>query len=295
MASIRLARLMLAALLALAAAGGCRCSADFDPGPVRKALADSSAGAIQMFALRVGTSPQAPRDYFIADPELAERIQVAFSFWALKTGDRLILIDCGFVDPRRAERWGIADRMSPDRLLAEAGLPPEAVTDVVITHRHWDHIGGLGLFPGARVWVDARELSAASRETARTDPDLHRLLAGLPGQQRLHLLEGIACIAPGVVAFHTGLHTPGAWAVAVQTASGPWVFASDEVPLYRNLTRRIPSGQTIDPDRSRALFEGLLELVDDRVERIVPGHDPAVYDRFWPVTDRVVRLADRPR
>jgi hypothetical protein len=93
-----------------------------------------------------------------------------------------------------------------------------------------------------------------------------------------------------VVVFPTGLHAPGAWAVAVRAADGVWLFTSDEVPLYRNLTRRIPSGQTSDPARSRALFAALLGLVGNHIERIIPGHEDRLADRFHRVDDRVVRI-----
>ena len=291
MAALKRAGWVLAAATALVVLPGCKSNPGSVLGPVRKALGEAPAAGVEMFALRVGTSPGAPRDYFIADPEMPGRIQVAFSFWALKTEERLILIDCGFVDPGRAERWGIADWRGPAALLAEAGLSSASVTDVVLTHGHWDHVGGLGSFPTARVWVDPKELASATAEALQAEPALGRVLAKLAHQPRLRSLEAVAAIAPGVVAFPSRLHAPGAWVVAVRAANGVWVFASDEVPLYRNLERRIPSGQTSDPGRSKILFDRLLELTGGLAERIVPGHDPAVYQRFPGVTDRVVRLS----
>ncbi len=290
----RLLLVAAAVLLAAGCRGGCGCQPGPDLSAARTAIAGQPAVEAKMFALRVGHSPSAPRDYFITDPTLPERIPVDFWFWAVQTGDRLILIDCGFTSPARAEQWGIADWRSPDTLLTEAGLPASMVTDVIVTHGHWDHVGGLGLFPGVRVWIDPRALAAATRDARKSDPALAKLLNGLVGRERLRQLDHARAVVPGVVVFPTGLHAPGAWAVAVKAADGVWVFASDEVPLYRNLTKRIPSGQTSDPNRSLALYAKLLDLVGGHVGRIIPGHDSQLPMRFERVDDRVIRIGAKP-
>ena len=50
-------------------------------------------------------------------------------------------------------KFGIPYWISPLRMLAELGVTPEAVTDIVISHAHFDHMGSIGKFPQARIWI----------------------------------------------------------------------------------------------------------------------------------------------
>ena len=60
--------------------------------------------------------------------------------------------------------------MAPDgisfrraRRSAALGIKPEDVTDVIISHVHWDHLDGIDLFPRARVWIQREEFDAPPR------------------------------------------------------------------------------------------------------------------------------------
>jgi glyoxylase-like metal-dependent hydrolase (beta-lactamase superfamily II) len=57
------------------------------------------------------------------------------------------------------------------------------------------------------------------------------------------------------------------------------VLASDNLYLYENLDRRLPIAQTLDAESNVAAQGRMLELASDR-RLIVPGHDPAVFERF---------------
>jgi hypothetical protein len=65
--------------------------------------------------------------------------------------------------------------------------------------------------------------------------------------------------------------------VVVKNPCGIWVLSSDITPLWANFTRKVPTGQISDPDRTLCVKETIWRLAKQRLSRIIPGHEPAVY------------------
>src|SRR5579859_5871881 len=55
------------------------------------------------------------------------------------------------------KNWKVEGFLKPSDAVAQAGVKPEEITDVIITHMHWDHADGMDLFPNARIWVQKDE------------------------------------------------------------------------------------------------------------------------------------------
>lgn len=164
--------------------------------------------------------------------------------WALnvlvvRSGEQVILVDAGlggqFPGFPRAGQF-------PKRLEA-AGIALSSVTDIVITHMHMDHIGGLlvdevksRLRPDVRIHVAAIEVDFwASPDFTYTDmpapvPDVLRATAQqfmALYQGNLHTFNDEHQVAPGVVAKLTGGHTPGHSVVYVTSGGERLTFAGD--------------------------------------------------------------------
>ena len=166
--------------------------------------------------------------------------------WALnvvvvRSGGRTILIDVGigveFPDLPRAGR--LAQR------LEAAGIDPASVTDVVLTHMHMDHCGGL-LADGVkeRLRPDLRVHVAAAEAEFWESPDFSRVSMppGFPDALRrtgkrflkeyhsqLRTFEDEYEVAPGVVVQRTGGHTPGHSVVRLASGGDRLTFAGDAV------------------------------------------------------------------
>ncbi|MGH7710368.1 MAG: N-acyl homoserine lactonase family protein [Gemmatimonadaceae bacterium] len=238
-------------------------------------------------AIRYATLPAFRVSGLVAGADTSRRMDIAMSVWLVRGGEgRNVLIDAGFHRQRFIERWKPTDYVTPSEAVRRAGVAPEAVTDVVVTHVHWDHADGIDLFPNATVWIQADEyhhyvtpLTGAPQERG-IEAEVSTMLFDLERRGRLRLIEGDAQeFLPGITAYTGGKHTHASQYIGVRTRAGTVVIASDNLYLYENLDRRVPIAQTLDA-ASNLRAQERMRSIATHVRLIVPGHDPAVFARF---------------
>ncbi len=192
-------------------------------------------------------------------------------------------------------QWKPADYMRPDSAVAMAGVNAADITDVVISHIHWDHFDGADLFPNARIWIQREEVEHHVDSAGGVrDRTINRLdatmLHELRRAGRLQLVNGDAqMILPGVRVYTGGKHTFASQYVGVRTAQGTVIIASDNAYLYENFEKRVPIAQTLDAASNLAAQDRMRTLASN-ARLIVPGHDPGVFRMFDAVNARVVRV-----
>ena len=178
-------------------------------------------------------------------------MNVPFAFVLARNGKRNVLIDSGFMNKgggaEMATKFDIPWWISPVRLLGELGVSPEQVTDIFISHAHFDHMGGIGEFPNAMIYMQKREylswLEAMALPprfgflTAAVSPDDLRSALDASVDHRLTLLEGDKDnVLPGIHARFGEGHTLGQQFVVVEAAKGRMVVSGDCVYAARNIT-----------------------------------------------------------
>ena len=259
----------------------------------------ASAPIYEAFAIRFGTLPAFPVSGLVSGAERGRTLDIPVMVWLLRGNNgRNVLIDSGFYRPKFLERWKPRDFRSPADAVAAAGLKPDDITDIVITHAHWDHVGGVDLFPKATVWIQREEYAYYTGEAwhARNthggvdDEDMLALVRiNLAG--RLRFVNGDDQeIIPGIRCYTGGKHTYQSQYVAAPTASGTAVFTSDNVYLYENLEKKAPIAQTLDAASNLRAQDRIRALASDP-RLIVPGHDPAVFTRFAEIAPGIVRIS----
>jgi glyoxylase-like metal-dependent hydrolase (beta-lactamase superfamily II) len=250
----------------------------------------------RVYAIRYATVPDFPVASLVAGADPARRADIAMMLWLLKSEDgKAVLFDAGFHGEQYLKQWKPQHFLRPDAALAKMGIQADDVADIVVSHVHWDHLDGAGLFPKARVWLQKDEvehyLSPDGKALDRgIDERGASLLAGLRREGRLRLVEGDGIeILPGITAHTGGRHTYASQYVSVRTAGGTVVLASDNVYLYENLDRGVPIAQTFDAAANLQAQRRMRDLVTNQ-RWIVPGHDPLVFERFPSVADGAVAI-----
>jgi glyoxylase-like metal-dependent hydrolase (beta-lactamase superfamily II) len=281
-----LMRLPLALACLIAALG---CAGRQSPHDERGQIDRNAPPMHEVYALHYGTLAQFPAASLIAGADPARRMDIALMVWLIRApnsaGDRTVLMDAGFYREKFMTRWKPVDYVRPSVALERLGIRPEQVTDIIISHVHWDHLDGADLFPNARIWIQRAEyehhIDSAGRPRRSTIDSLDaQMLAELHRAGRVQLVEGDSVeILPGIRVFTGGKHTFASQYATVSTASGSVVLASDNAYLYENFDRRRPIAQTLDSLSNLAAQQRMLRLAGD-IRRVVPGHDPAVFTRF---------------
>lgn len=242
-----------------------------------------------VYAIKYATIPDFPLSGLIAGEDPAKKIDIAMMVWLIRGNGKTIVVDSGFYRPQFFKNWKVTDFVRPDEAVARAGVKPEDVTDVILTHAHWDHADGADLFPKAQVWIQRDEFVYYTADAWQPggkhggiyfDDMQYLLRANTEG--RLHLVDGDREILPGIRVFTGGRHTYASQYVV----AGPIVLASDNVYLYENLEKHVPIAQTFDATSNLAAQDRMKTL--GRI--IVPGHDPLVMTKFPKVAEGVVKI-----
>jgi len=179
------------------------------------------------------------------------RVDLPFSFVLARRGDRNVLVDTGFMQDEHssgfARKFGIPTWISPVRLLGELGIAAEAITDIFVTHAHFDHMGSIAEFPNAHIHIQKSELLSwyeaialpkrYSHLTAIIDPDNLRTALEASIEHRVTLIDGDKDnVLPGIHVRLGSGHTVGQQFALLDTAVGRRVISGDCVYSRRQFT-----------------------------------------------------------
>ena len=153
------------------------------------------APVYDVYAIRYATVPRFPVRGLIAGADTSRRIDIAMTVWLLRGNGRTVLVDAGFYREKFVQRWKPVDFVPPSEAVARAGVKPEDVTDIIVSHVHWDHADGLDLVPNARIWIQKEEyqhhVGATGGALDRAiDPDDAAMLHALATRGRVNQVNG---------------------------------------------------------------------------------------------------------
>jgi glyoxylase-like metal-dependent hydrolase (beta-lactamase superfamily II) len=258
----------------------------------------AEADKYDVYAVRFATISSFAVSSLVAGADRARRLDIAMTVWVLKGLDgRIALVDSGFHREQYFRQFAVKDFILPSDAIAPLGVKPDQVTDIFLSHMHWDHAGGIDLFPSARVWVqkDEYEYYTGQAWQARNthggiDADDVLEIVKRNTMGRVTLVRGDDDTSISGVGFYVGgRHTWQSQYVSVQTPTGTVVVASDNAYLYENLETHKPIAQTLDAE-SNLRAQDRMRALASALRLVIPGHDPAVFDRFTRVSDRIVKI-----
>ncbi len=183
--------------------------------------------------------------------DVNDKNQIPMSTYSLliefNNEERKILVETGFGDKyseKERKIYGFENKTIIDSLKGE-GFPPEVVTDVVLTHLHFDHAGGATIlkgdeavpsFPRANYYVQSDQWEHALNPNER-DKASYFPWNYLPLMEsgQVTILEGETEIADGIVLIPTEGHTPGHQSVLIEGENRKIFYAGDLLPTSRHV------------------------------------------------------------
>lgn len=264
----------------------------------------TDAAVYELYAIRYATREARRADHFIGGDPHDGPMPMDYFVWVAVGRERTFIIDTGFTAEVAGKR-GRTFLRCPVDALALLGLDAKAVSDVILTHMHYDHVGNFHKFPAATFHLQAAELAYATGPLMRFPRLAHSFevddvvgVVRLNFARRVMFHTGAAELAPGISLHAVGGHSAGLQFVRVQTVRGPVVVASDVTHFYENMDSGRPFTTALDVG---LMLEGFARLraQASSLDHIVPGHDPEVMRRYPPprpdLAGIVARLDVMPR
>lgn len=255
----------------------------------------------QVFALKFFDGRNVIAQDWVVGANPKDSLRVCNMFWLLKGENRRnILVDAGFIDLSIMGNM-IYHYVRPDSVLQRINVSPSDITDIIITHPHFDHIGGITLFPNTKVWMQKDDFdyfvgegwqdSVFSNEFEKNDV---RNIIEINLQGRLKLIKGDNIeIIPGIRVFIGSKHTFENQYLLVNSnsKSNKILIASDAIWFYYNLNNLLPATLCLDPKAYVEAMKRMKTLVTNP-DFIIPGHDDLVFSKFPTVSEWVVRIGN---
>jgi len=231
----------------------------------------------QVYALKVEDAGISAVKDIAVGAVASDSVRGSYMFWLLKgAGGRNILVDTGYLDSTKV---GNSSYVRPDQLLKRMNISPSEISDVIITHCHHDHVGGISLFPKATFWIQKAEYDYYVGEAWQ--------------EKGLKMVNGDSIeIIPGIRVFTGSSHTKGSQYLLVNsnTKAGKVLLASDASWFNYNLNHLLPIPvYTFDPVTYVAAMKRMKTLMPDGDYRI-SGHDDIIFTKFPKVCEGVVRI-----
>jgi glyoxylase-like metal-dependent hydrolase (beta-lactamase superfamily II) len=266
------------------------------PGENPKMPAD--APLYELYAIRYATREARRGDHFIGGDPHDGPMPMDYFMWVAVGPDRVFAIDTGFtreVAERRGRRW----LRCPVETLRLLSIEPDRVEDVILSHLHYDHVGNFDRFPQARFHLQEREIHYATGRYMQYPRLAHSFevedvcgIVRLNYARRIVFYDGDAELARGIGLHRAGGHSAGLQFVSVNTRRGRVVVASDVTHFYENMQTGRPFTTSFHVGEMLEGFDFLRRIAGSD-DRIVPGHDPLVMERYPAVNDQLEGIAVR--
>jgi glyoxylase-like metal-dependent hydrolase (beta-lactamase superfamily II) len=225
----------------------------------------------------------------VAPPDEDNRIAMAMRPMLLRGRDRVVLVDvgCGVgYDDKLTKIYAFQSNVPMRECLKAFGLSPERVTDVIVTHLHFDHGGGVAYpdagawrltFPNAAHHIQERQWRHALNPNPRDRASYFReRIEILDREGVLVLHDGEWSLAPGidVLVFHG--HTPGQHLPKITGDGKTLFYCGDLIPTAAHIPTPYVMAYDLEPVVSMSEKSSLLERAAGESWALFFEHDPVV-------------------
>ena len=230
-----------------------------------------------------------------------DTMNMYFMYWLVKGNGKNILVDAGFLNDLDIFKvLKTTFYIRPDSVLLELNIKSDEITDIILTHPHWDHVDGISLFPKAHIWIQKEDYNYFVGEAWQKDGrhsgfykrDVDTMVSlNLAG--KLTLVDGDDKeILPGIKVYTGSRHTFNSQFVQVQMGGDKVILASDNIWIYYNLEQLKSSPYPNGTFDTTAYVKSMqrMKTLASNIKYIIPGHDPAIFSRFPMVKPDIVKI-----
>jgi len=220
----------------------------------------------------------ADNSIFIAGENPGKRVKIPIMGCYIDHPKAKILVDTGVSDPKQiaameCQYAGTAETNAVAQL-KKLGVAAEEIDYVIVTHLHWDHGGGIRLFPKAKVFVRREELREAFVPAVKGDMNYRRADFDDDSIRWELLTNGVDHeLVEGVTIMSVPGHTSGTQNVLVKTSEGPVIFAADSVYWYRNWDENRIPGICFSVE---SWMSSVARMKAISGVTLIPGHEPTI-------------------
>lgn len=219
-------------------------------------------------------------------PDEQNRIDMALRVFLIKTEKKVILIDTGIGDyhgDRFETRFDVRTKKNPlvSLLKNNFNLNPEDVTDIILSHLHFDHAGGLGdssnpLFVNATIHLHLRHFDYAKNSNIRDSGSFHKeyflpLIDFYQKKNQLHFLDDLEGNILLDINYKCSFgHTP----YMMHAYDDKFIYMADLVPTYGHIKLPWVMGYDMNPGISTTDKKSFYEFIIKNKLTMIFEHDP---------------------
>ncbi len=227
---------------------------------------------LKLYAFSYGTSLYSGK---LMNTESRDKnFKIHWLFYLLVDDDRRILVDTGFSDADYVTAFGLRDFRIPKDVLEAGKFRSEDITDIVITHSHFDHIGGADSFKNAKIHITEREFQEFKR-------------SGLYGRRKafydskeknneIIYTDNGQKLGSSMELIHSNGHTTGSQALKIRTDKKSYIITGDECYL----PKECEEGSGLNPEASFSLKNNRHfiqnHVLKDKNQTVLTMHDPEI-------------------
>ena len=201
-------------------------------------------------------------------------IKMGWYFYYFERESFKILIDSGILDVKNVSKFRIQNYKSPKELLLKKGISPDSITDIFITHNHFDHIEGVLNFPKAKIHIQLLEyenLKKSDFYIKHKDFFLNK-----ENENLLFQYKGESEIYNMIYLIPTNGHTIGSQAIEIKTENSHYLFTGDECYYVKECKKGIGTfPKALYSSKKNLIFMKKVQdyLINSKV-KIFTMHDP---------------------